>query len=177
MPKNRFNELFFFYNSPQDIFLNILVDSFELIELINDMTLDIRKTNNYTSYETFMGIIKGNKYLDEEFMTHFLEHNYNGEEIKHLIDLIDLNNDLLISYEEFQDFFIPLLKYSEEIKINDNYNYDEMIKGQKINLYDSNNNYNYLDDNNTEKYENDLVNYEKVENIGQKVQIKERKKI
>ena len=148
-------------DSPQDIFLNILVDSFELIELISEMTLDIRKTNNFTSYEAFMGITKGNKYLDEEFMTHFLEHNYNGEEIKHLIYLIDLNNDLLISYEEFQDFFIPLLTYTEEINIKDNYNYEEMRKDQKINVYDSNNNYNYFDDNYTEKYDNDLVNYEK----------------
>ena len=147
----------------KDIFLNILIDSFELIEQINEMTIDIRNTNNFTSYEAFMGITKGNKYLDEEFMTHFLEHNYDSEDIKHLIYIIDLNNDLLISYEEFQDFFIPLIKYTEEININDNY-YDEIKQNQKeeeeINAYDSKD-YNYLDNNYAEKNENDIVNYEK----------------
>jgi hypothetical protein len=147
----------------EDIFLNILIDSFELIEQINEMTIDIRNTNNFTSYEAFMGITKGNKYLDEEFMTHFLEHNYDGEDIKHLIYIIDLNNDLLISYEEFQDFFIPLIKYTEEININDNY-YDEIKQNQKeeeeINAYDSKD-YNYLENNYAEKNENDIVNYEK----------------
>ena len=148
----------------KDIFLNILIDSFELIEQINEMTIDIRNTNNFTSYEAFMGITKGNKYLDEEFMTHFLEHNYDSEDIKHLIYIIDLNNDLLISYEEFQDFFIPLIKYTEEININGNY-YDEIKQNQKeeeeeINAYDSKD-YNYLDNNYAEKNENDIVNYEK----------------
>ena len=164
-------------DSPQDIFLNILVDSFELIELISEMTLDIRKTNNFTSYEAFMGITKGNKYLDEEFMTHFLEHNYNGEEIKHLIYLIDLNNDLLISYEEFQDFFIPLLKYTEELNIKDNFNYEEIIdeKDEKMNVYDSNNNYNYFDNNFPDKYENDIVNYEKSGKFRGKSSNKEKK--
>ena len=164
-------------DSAQDIFLNILVDSLELIELINEMTFDIRNTNNYTSYEAFMGITKGNKYLDEEFMTHFLEHNYNGEEIKHLIYLIDLNNDLLISYEEFQDFFIPLLKYTEELNIKDNFNYEEIIdeKDEKMNVYDSNNNYNYFDNNFPDKYENDIVNYEKSGKFRGKSSNKEKK--
>ena len=146
----------------EDIFLNILIDCFELIGQINEMTIDIRNTNNFTTYEAFMGITKGNKYLDEEFMTHFLEHNYDGEDIKHLIYIIDLNNDLLISYEEFQDFFIPLIKYTEEININDN-DYDEIKENQKeeeINAYDSKD-YNYLDNNYEEKNEIDLVNYEK----------------
>ena len=66
----------------EDIFLNILIDCFELIGQINEMTIDIRNTNNFTTYEAFMGITKGNKYLDEEFMTHFLEHNYDGEDNK-----------------------------------------------------------------------------------------------
>ena len=147
----------------QDLFLKILGDNFELIEQINEMANDIRNTSNFTIYEAFMGITKGNKYLDEEFMTHFLEHNYSGEEIKHLIYIIDLNNDSLISYEEFQDFFIPLIKHTEEKIINDNF-YDEEVKqnqkDEEINLSDSND-YNYFDNNYEEKNENDIVNYEK----------------
>ncbi len=141
--------------STKDKFLNILKSTLELIEKINEMTYDISKTNNFTSYEAFMGITKGNKYLDEEFMTHFLEHNYNNKEIKHLIYIIDLNNDFLISYEEFQEFFTPLIKHKEQIKIDNNYEFDNL----KENLLNNYNNYN--ENNFKEKYDNDIVNYEK----------------
>jgi len=141
--------------STKDKFLNILKSTLELIEKINEMTCDISKTNNFTSYEAFMGITKGNKYLDEEFMTHFLEHNYNNKEIKHLIYIIDLNNDFLISYEEFQEFFTPLIKHKEQIKIDNNYEFDNL----KENLLNNYNNYN--ENNFKEKYDNDIVNYEK----------------
>ena len=141
--------------STKDKFLNILKSTLELIEKINEMTYDISKTNNFTSYEAFMGITKGNKYLDEEFMTHFLEHNYNNKEIKHLIYIIDLNNDFLISYEEFQEFFTPLIKHKEQIKIDNNYEFDNL----KENLLNKYNNYN--ENNFKEKYDNDIVNYEK----------------
>ena len=90
----------------KDLIINILCSYFELIEQINEMIINIRNTNNFTTYEAFMGITKGNKYLDEEFLIHFLEHNYNSNEVKNLMYLIDSNNDSLISYEEFQNFFI-----------------------------------------------------------------------
>ena len=150
----------------KNIFLNILIDIFELIEQINEIIFDITKTNNFTSYEAFMGITKGNKYLDEEFMTHFLDHNYNGDEIKNLIYLMDLNNDSLISYEEFQDFFTPSIKYIENIDIINNFNNNDEIlkeneKDEETNIYDSNNDYNYFENNSPEKNDNDIVNYEK----------------
>ena len=102
----------------KDIELNVMINYLELIEQINEMIINIRNTNNFTTYEAFMGITKGNKYLDEEFLIHFLEHHYSNEEIKNLIYLFDMDNDNLISYDEFQDFFIPLLQYNEEIDIN-----------------------------------------------------------
>ena len=90
-------------------------------------------------------------------MNNFLEHNYNNDEIKNLIYLIDLNNDSLISYEEFQDFFIPLIKYTEEVYINNNnFDFNDNINDNENDLYNSNN---Y--DNNIEKNDNDIVNYEK----------------
>ena len=151
----------------EDLFLDILIAYFELIEQINEMTNDIRKTNNFTSYEAFMGITKGNKYLDEEFLNHFLDHNYNKNEIKNLLYILDSNNDSLVSYEEFQDFFIPLIKYEEELDKSNNYEYDNNNFNDKENekwmnkydLYESDNNFdstNYKD-----KFDNDIVNYEK----------------
>ena len=142
----------------REIFLNIFKNAFDLIEKINEITNDIRKTNNFTTYEAFMGITKGNKYLDEEFINHFLEHKYEKEEIKNLIYLIDLNNDSLISYEEFQDFFVPLIKYTEEIDINNNFDNNENInENEEINNYELDNNINF--DSNDKG--NDIVNYEK----------------
>ena len=124
----------------KDIELNVMINYLELIEQINEMIINIRNTNNFTTYEAFMGITKGNKYLDEEFLIHFLEHHYSNEEIKNLIYLFDMDNDNLISYDEFQDFFIPLLQYNEEIDINKK----EEINNNEINVEN-----------------NDIVNFEK----------------
>ena len=121
--------------------LSIINNYLELIEQINEIIIDIRNTKNFTTYEAFMGITKGNKYLDEEFLMHFLEHNYNNNEIKNLMYLFDTDNDSLISYEEFQEIFIPLVKginiSYEEIEIDSDKN--------KINIENN----------------NDIVNYEK----------------
>ena len=149
----------------RELFLNILSNSLDLIEQINGITNDIRKTNNFTTYEAFMGITKGNKYLDEEFMTHFLDHKYDKEEIRNLIYLIDLNNDSLISYEEFQDFFIPLISYTEKVDINNNnFDYNENINDnenyEEINNDEFDNNINF-DSNDKVKNDADIVNYEK----------------
>ena len=124
----------------KDIELNVMINYLELIEQINEMIINIRNTNNFTTYEAFMGITKGNKYLDEEFLIHFLEHHYSNEEIKNLIYLFDMDNDNLISYDEFQDFFIPLLQYNEEIDIN-----------KKLEIYN----------NEINVENNDIVNFEK----------------
>ena len=126
----------------KDIELNVMINYLELIEQINEMIINIRNTNNFTTYEAFMGITKGNKYLDEEFLIHFLEHHYSNEEIKNLIYLFDMDNDNLISYDEFQDFFIPLLQYNEEIDMNKK----EEIYNNEINVEN-----------------NDIVNFEKSE--------------
>ena len=142
-------------SKPQDIFLDILKGTFELIEKINEMTSDIIKSNNFTSYEAFMGITKGNKYLDEELLNYFLDQKYNKDEIKHLIYFIDLNNDSLISYEEFQELFTPINKYPQGFNLNNNFNYN--INNNRFNKYNSYNN--YLTENKYEqKYDNGLTN-------------------
>ena len=125
--------------SSHDIFLKILKDSLELIDQINNMTSDIRKADNFTSYEAFMGITKGKKYLNEEFMNNFLDNKCSKNELKHLIYLIDLNNDSLISYEEFQDFIIPNIMSEKEI--DHKYDISDDIKYRK-------------------KNDNEIVNYE-----------------
>ena len=149
----------YFLNNEKDLIINILKGYLELIEQINEMIIDIRKTNNFTTYEAFMGITKGNKYLDEEFLDHFLEHNYNSEEIKNLIYLFDINNDKLISYDEFQEFFIPLLEYNNNLIIdNDDYN-------NKINIENNNDIVNYEKSGNKIKLNNELITSNNNDNI------------
>ena len=169
----------YFLNNEKDLIINILKGYLELIEQINEMIIDIRKTNNFTTYEAFMGITKGNKYLDEEFLDHFLEHNYNSEEIKNLIYLFDINNDKLISYDEFQEFFIPLLEYNNNLIIdNDDYN-------NKINIENNNDIVNYeksgnkikinkelITSNNNDNINNENINIEE-DNINNNIEIKE----
>ena len=149
----------YFLNNEKDLIINILKGYLELIEQINEMIIEIRKTNNFTTYEAFMGITKGNKYLDEEFLDHFLEHNYNSEEIKNLIYLFDINNDKLISYDEFQEFFIPLLEYNNNLIIdNDDYN-------NKINIENNNDIVNYEKSGNKIKINNELITSNNNDNI------------
>ena len=62
------NQNYNYVLNQKDLIMNILIGYLELIEQINEMIIDIRKTNNFTTYEAFMGISKGNKYLDEEFL-------------------------------------------------------------------------------------------------------------
>ena len=131
----------YFFDNDKDLIMNIFKGYLDLIEQINEMIIDIRKTRNFTTYEAFMGITKGNKYLDEEFLNHFLEHNYNSDEVKNIIYLIDKNNDKLISYEEFQDFFIPLIQYNDDLLNNEN-------------------------DNEINKESNDIVNFKKRDKSG-----------
>ena len=149
----------YFLNNEKDLIINILKGYLELLEQINEMIIEIRKTNNFTTYEAFMGITKGNKYLDEEFLDHFLEHNYNREEINNLIYLFDINNDKLISYDEFQEFFIPLLEYNNNLIIdNDDYN-------NKINIENNNDIVNYEKSGNKIKLNNELITSINIDNI------------
>ena len=157
----------------KEMIINIIEGYLELAEQINEMIINIRNTNNFTTYEAFMGITKGNKYLDEEFLSHFLEHNYKTEEIKNLIYLIDINNDSLISYEEFQEFFIPLLKYNEEIDLNKfietdknkiNIENNDIVNFEKSGKFINNNlNNDYFNQNNNNNMEIKIDNNNKYE--------------
>ena len=155
----------------------------DLIEQINEMIIDIRKTSNFTTYEAFMGVTKGNKYLDEEFLNHFLEHKYNSEEVKNIIYLIDKNNDKLISYEEFQDFLIPLLQYNDDLLNNENYDEINIESNDIVNIekkdksgtikkeenFNKNNNYknsnNKIDDNNFDNLEQNIKYTEDINEV------------
>ena len=173
----------YFLNNEKELIMKIFNGYLDLIEQINEMIIDIRKTSNFTTYEAFMGITKGNKYLDEEFLNHFLEHKYNSEEVKNIIYLIDKNNDKLISYEEFQDFLIPLLQYNDDLLNNENYdeiniesndivNFEKKDKSgtiKKEENFNKNNNYknsnNKIDDNNFDNLEQNIKYIEDINEV------------
>ena len=149
-----------------ELLKSIFEGYFELIESINEMIIDIRKSDYFTSYEAFLEFTKGNKYIDEEFLINFLEHGYNKNEIKHLLYLMDLNNDGLVSYEEFIDFLTPLAKYRNYVEVNlsnemKNYNSsfeNDFIRKNNNPIYSRGNYYNETINQNDKDYDINNIN-------------------
>ena len=162
-------------NNVNELFYNIILNEFELVELINTEIEKIGKCENYNSYEAFMIIGQGQKYINNDLLSVFINNMYSVNFVDYLIHLIDNNNDKLIDYNEFQDFFVPYnnlknVKYfyrdnNNQINIDDckdnlniNYNikqikksksYDHLIEINNVNInYDYQNNNNYNPNNN-----------------------------
>ena len=90
-----------------ELFYNVLLNEFELIEFINSEVEKIGKCDNYNSYEAFMIIGQGQKYINNDSVSAFINNRYPINYVDYLVYLIDNNNDKLIDYNEFQDFFVP----------------------------------------------------------------------
>ena len=109
-----------------ELFNKIMKNESELIILINEIILDIKKCSNFITYEAFLSISNNSKNIDENEMKEFLGEKYDNDDIHSLIYYLDLNNDGLISYDEFEDFFTTL-----EIEQNEVYN---IINKNEINF-------------------------------------------
>ena len=98
-----------------ELFYNVLLNEFELVELINTEIEKIGKYENYNNYEAFMIIGQGQKYINNELISEFINNRYPINYIDCLIYLFDNNNDKLIDYNEFQDFFVPYKNLENDI--------------------------------------------------------------
>ena len=98
-----------------ELFYNVLLNEFELVELINTEIEKIGKCENYNNYEAFMIIGQGQKYINNELISEFINNRYPINYIDCLIYLFDNNNDKLIDYNEFQDFFVPYKNLENDI--------------------------------------------------------------
>ena len=142
-------------NDTVSLFYKILKNEFDLIFLVNEMILDVRNCDNFITYEAFISIANNGKNIDKNLMKSFLEDKFDYKDINYLIYYLDTNNDGLITYDDFEDFFMALTLSQEEI-IN--------IKNNELNLI--NKNEKKMKENNVvkNKFENDLIKNKKIIN-------------
>ena len=117
------------------LFQKILKNEFQLILTINEMISNIKNCENFITYEAFMSISNNEKNIDKNLMKNFLESKYSEEDINFLIYYLDMNNDGLITYDDFEDFFVSLEIVQNEDYNNKNKNINNIInKDNKNNI-------------------------------------------
>ena len=108
---------------------NILEKEMELIKELNDIAKEIKNSKIFSTYEAFMVIVGGDKYITKNNLGKFMNDNYmeiNEDDLKSIMFRIDSDNDDKISYEEFKEIFYPLKEeYSTSNDINNDYNINE----------------------------------------------------
>ena len=108
---------------------NILEKEMELIKELNDIAKEIKNSKIFSTYEAFMVIVGGDKYITKNNLGKFMNDNYmeiNEDDLKSIMFRIDSDNDDKISYEEFKEIFYPLKEeYSSSNNINNDYNINE----------------------------------------------------
>ena len=152
---------------------NILEKEMELIKELNDIAKEIKNSKIFSTYEAFMVIVGGDKYITKNNLGKFMNDNYmeiNEDDLKSIMFRIDSDNDDKISYEEFKEIFYPLKEeYSTSNDINNDYNINENKKEFIYNDRDITSKYlskefdneNNLDNN---ENENNIINENKEDN-------------
>ena len=92
----------------EEILIDIILSECKLIEKIGQQSIIIRNCKDFTTFEAFMLISKGQKYINTDDLKIFLnDNNLNDNKLEWVIYRLDLDNDKQVSYEEFQDIFFP----------------------------------------------------------------------
>ena len=131
------------------IFCSLLAEEMDLIIGCNKIIREILGYNGFTPYEAFLDIVNSNeRYINENNLQYFLTKNnieIKEEEIHQLMFRLDMDNDGKISYEEFQNMFLPLNKNTLTTIQSDN-SMNNNIKKEfddiNLNLNNNFNNYN-----------------------------------
>ena len=144
-----------------EIFLKILKNEFKLIVKYHEMIVDIKKCDNFITYESFISISEEEKNINMEKLKKFLGNNCTDEDIKNLLYYLDMDNDGLLTYDEFEDFFASMPVSQEDINFMNN----EEIKYAVNNI--EKNEKELIIKNNLRKNENEqiITNQIKEENI------------
>ena len=140
-------------NDKLDLFDQVIKGEVELIYLINEMIEDIKSCENFITYEAFISISNNENNIDKNNMKTFLEDKCNENEINFIIYYLDINNDGLISYDEFEEFFVTLSLDENEVKSNIN-EINNIIKNNK-NIEKNTDNLQYMN------YEKKLIGQKK----------------
>ena len=137
-----------------ELFNSIIKNEINLIIMINKIIIDIKNCENFITYEAFMSISQNEKNIDKNTMKIFIGDKYDEDDINYLIYYLDMNNNGLISYDEFEDFFMPIsISQEEENNIITNFENKLIIKNNKE-IIDNNLNVN---NNGKEKLINDNI--------------------
>ena len=107
-----------------EIFLKVLKNEFKLIVKYHEMIVDIKKCENFITYEAFISISDEEKNISNEKLKKFLGSEYSEEDTKNLLYYLDMDNDGFLTYDEFEDFFASMPVSQDDI----NYMNNEEIK-------------------------------------------------
>ena len=111
-----------------EFFLKVLKNEFKLIVKYHEMIVDIKKCENFITYEAFISISDEEKNITNDKLKKFLGTEFNDDDIKNLLYYLDMDNDGLLTYDEFEDFFASMPVSQDDI----NYMNNEEIKYASI---------------------------------------------
>jgi hypothetical protein len=144
-----------------EFFLEVLKNEFKLIVKYHEMIVDIKKCENFITYEAFISISDEEKNITNEKLKKFLGAEYNDDDTKNLLYYLDMDNDGLLTYDEFEDFFVSMPVSQEDINYmnNEKIKYDIKTQEKVVNELDFKRE--------RMKYElpNNIIKKEKEENI------------
>ena len=103
----------------EQILIDIILSECKLIEKIGEQSMIIRNSKDFTTFESFMLISKGKRYINIDNLKIFLEkYKIEDNKLEWIIYRLDSDNDKQVSYEEFQDIFFPFQNSIDEKKIS-----------------------------------------------------------
>ena len=140
-----------------EIFLKVLKNEFKLIVKYHEMIVDIKKCDNFITYEAFISISEEEKNIDNEKLKKFLDIEDKDEDSKRLLYYLDMDNDGLLTYDEFEDFFASMPVSQEDINYMNNEEIKYALKSKENTLKERNMK------NNVIKNDNNIINKEKKE--------------
>lgn len=119
-------------------FLRVLQEELNLQSELEKLKEELYKQKDFSVYGAFETLARGKQVFNEldivEFMRKFKK-NVTSEEIDAFLRRVDLEDDIVVSYNEFLEFIIPFVlpeKGKEGVKVEDNTNEDVKIKDADI---------------------------------------------
>ena len=102
-------------------FQEILINEFKLAKDLYQIADELKNQQDFTTYETFLEIVKNDKYITKDNLRDFLRDNeveFDYDDVNILLYRIDADNDGQISYQEFLEIFFPYRENYTEKDIN-----------------------------------------------------------
>ena len=121
-----------------EIFLKVLKNEFKLIVKYHEMIVDIKKCENFITYEAFISISDEEKNITKEKLKKFLGEEYSEEDTKNLLYYLDMDNDGLLTYDEFEDFFASMPVSQDDINYMNNEEIKYAVKSKEKILKETN---------------------------------------